>query len=152
MNAATVVTIILVGGAIAMALYGAYRGAIRQIGSVAAFLLGFLAAKLFSGRITELFEWPQMLSYVLVFVAVFIAVVFLARILRFTVKMLLLGPIDRLIGLLIGAAKWMLFASLFLNLVWACGFHPECLDTPAAYWIGRFAPKLFGLASGYFNN
>ena len=151
MNAATIMTVILVGGTIGMAIYGAYRGAIRQIGSVAAFLLGFLAAKLFSGRITALFEWPQMLSYVLVFVAVFIAVVFLARILRFTVKMLLLGPIDRLIGLLIGAAKWMLFASLFINLVWACGFHPDCLNVPAAHWIGRFAPKLFGLAANYLS-
>ncbi len=145
MNAATVMTVILVGGTIAMAIYGAYRGAIRQVGSVAAFLLGFLAAKLFSGRITALFEWPQMLSYVLVFVATFIAVIFFARILRFTVKMMLLGPIDRLLGLLIGAAKWMLFASLFVNLVWACGFYPDCLNIPAAQWIGRFAPKLFGL-------
>ena len=151
MNAPTIVTVILIGGTIAMAIYGAYRGAIRQIGSVAAFLLGFLAARLFAGRITALFEWPPMLSYVMVFVAVFIAVVFFARILRFTVKMLLLGPIDRLIGLLIGAAKFMLFASLLLNLVWTCGFYPDCFRVPAAQWIGRFAPKLFGLAQQWVN-
>lgn len=149
MNAQTLVTVILIGGTIAMAIYGAYRGSIRQIGSVAAFLLAFLAARLFSGHITSLFECPPMLSYVLVFAAVFIAVAFLARVLRLTVKMLLLGPIDRLFGLLIGAAKWMLLTSLLLNLIWACGVHPECLQVPAAQWIGRFAPKLFGIAQQY---
>ncbi|MBD5239188.1 MAG: CvpA family protein [Bacteroidales bacterium] len=151
MNLTAIITVILIAGTIAMAIYGAYRGAIRQIGSVAAFLLGFLAAKLFSGRITQLFEWPQMLSYVMVFVAVYITVVFLARIMRLTVKMLLLGPLDRLFGCLIGAAKWMLFASLLINLIWACGFSPECLQTSTAHWIGRFAPKIFGFAQGYLN-
>lgn len=144
-------SVILIAGTIAMAIYGAYRGAIRQVGSVAAFLLGFLAAKLFSGRITELFEWPQMLSYVLVFVAVYIFVIFLARIMRLTVKVLLLGPLDRLFGLLIGAAKWMLFASLLINLIWACGFYPESFQTATAQWIARFAPKIFGFARDYLN-
>lgn len=149
MNLPLIVTIILILGTIGMAIYGAYRGAIHQIGSVAAFLLGFLAAKLFAGGITRLFEWPQMLSYVIVFVAVYAFVLFLARIMKLTVKMLLLGPLDRLFGLLIGAAKWMLFASLIINLIWACGFYPECFQTPAAHWIGRFAPKIFGFAQGY---
>ena len=152
MNFTVIMTVILIAGTVAMAIYGAYRGAIRQVGSVAAFLLGFLAAKLFSPGITRLFEWPQMLSYALVFVAVYISVIFLARILKLTIKMLLLGPLDRLFGFLIGAAKWMLFASLVINLIWACGFSPECFQTPTAHWIGRFAPKIFGLAQAYLNS
>lgn len=144
-------TVILIGGTIGMAIYGAYRGAIRQIGSVAAFLLGFLAAKLFAPGITRLFEWPQMLSYVLVFITVYITIVFLARIMKLTVKMLLLGPLDRLFGALIGAAKWMLFASLLINLIWAGGFYPLCFQTSTAHWIGRFAPKLFGFAQACLN-
>lgn len=151
MNAPTVVNVILIGGTIAMAIYGAYRGAIRQVGSIAAFLLAFLASRLFAGKVTGLFEWPPMISYVLVFATVFICVTILARILRLTVKMLLLGPIDRFFGLLIGAAKWMLLISLLLNLIWACGSHPACLEIPAAQWIGRFAPKLFGLAANYLS-
>lgn len=143
MTAAQVVSIILIGGTVAMAIYGGYRGAIRQIGTVAAFLFGFLASKLFAGRLTALFEWHPMISYVLIFTTVFISVMILARILRLTVKMLLLGPVDRLFGLLIGAAEWMLFASLIINLIWALDFHPDCFSTPTAQWIGRFAPKLF---------
>lgn len=151
MNAPTIINVILIGGTIAMAIYGAYRGAIRQVGSVAAFLLAFFASRLFAGQITELFAWPPMISYVLVFATVFICVTILARILRLTVKMLLLGPIDRLAGLLIGAAKWMLLTSLLLNLIWSCGSHPDCLDIPAARWIGSFAPKLFGMAQQYMS-
>lgn len=143
MTVTQIVSIILIGGTIAMAIYGGYRGAIRQIGTVAAFLLGFLASKLFAGRLTAIFEWHPMISYALIFTAVFITVMILARILRFTVKMLLLGPVDRLLGLLIGAAEWMLFASLVINLIWALDFHPDCFSSPTAQWIGRFAPKLF---------
>ena len=90
-----------------------------------------------------------MISYILIFTAVYISVIILARILRFTVKMLMLGPIDRLIGLLIGVAKWMLLTSLIINFIWALGFHPVCFGVTAAQWIGRFAPKLFGLAQQY---
>ena len=143
MTVTQIVSIILIGGTIAMAIYGGYRGAIRQIGTVAAFLLGFLASKLFAGQLTAIFEWHPMISYALIFTAVFITVMILARILRFTVKMLLLGPVDRLLGLLIGAAEWMLFASLVINLIWALDFHPDCFSSPTAQWIGRFAPKLF---------
>ncbi len=151
MNFSVIVSIVLILGTIGFAIYGGYRGAIRQVGSVAAFLLGFLGAKLFSPGITRLFEWPQMLSYVIVFVAVYAFVLFLARIMHLTVKMLLLGPLDRLFGALIGAAKWMLFASLLINLIWACGFFPDCFQTPTAHWIGRFAPRIFGFAQGYLN-
>lgn len=149
MNAITIVNVILIGGLVIMAVYGAWRGCIRQIGSVAGFLLGFLAARLFAPTVTQTFEWPGFLSYALVFSAVFVAVEILARVLRLTVKMLLLGPIDRLLGLLVGAAKWLLFASLLINLIWVCGFSPEWLQTPVAAKVGRFAPKLFGLASNY---
>lgn len=149
MNAPTIVNVILIGGTIAMAIYGAYRGAIRQIGSVAAFLLGFLAARLFAGKVTELFQWPSMLSYALIFSAVFVCVVILARVLRLTVKMLLLGPIDRLCGLLIGAAKWLLLMSLLINLIWMCDVRPSWLAIKSAHWVGEFAPRLFGLASNY---
>lgn len=133
----------------AMGLYGAWRGGIRQLGSVAAFLLGFLAAKIFAPQVTGLFQWPSAVSYALVFSAVFVVVTILARVLKLTVKMLLLGPIDRLLGLLIGAAKWLLFASLTLNLLWLLGIESSTLHTPVCQWVGRFAETLFGFAQTY---
>lgn len=129
-----------------MGLWGAWRGGIHQLGSVAAFLLGFLAAKLFAPQVTDLFQWSSAVSYALIFSAVFVGVTILARVLKLTVKMLLLGPIDRLLGLLIGAAKWLLFASLTINLLWLIGVESPALHTQVCTWTAGFASRLFGFA------
>lgn len=147
MDIPTIINLLLLGGTIGMGIYGAYVGGIRQIGSVAGFLFGYLGAKLFSPSITDLFHWPPFLSYILVFCTIFICVVILARVLKLTIKMLMLGPVDRLLGLLIGCAKWLLGASLVINFIWMCGFHPVWLAGRIPMWVGAFATRLFGIVS-----
>lgn len=145
MDAPTVVNLLLLGGTLGMGIYGAYLGGIRQMGSVAAFLLAYLGAKLFAGQLTQMLDWPSYLSYLIVFCTIFIVVIILARVLKLTVKMLMLGPIDRLLGLIIGCIKWLLGASLFINLLWLCGAHPVWLDGTIPQWVGQFVTRLFGI-------
>lgn len=146
MDAVTVTNVILIGGTLAMGVYGAYRGGIHQIGSVAAFLIAFFVARLLGGSVAEGVHCPSMVCYAAIFATVFVGVTILTRILRLTVKLLLMGPIDRLLGLLIGAGKWLLLCSFVLNLAILAGLHGAALNTPFATWVVAFLPRLFGLA------
>lgn len=149
MNAPEVVSLILMVGTVGFAAYGAWRGCIRQLGSVAAFLFGFMGARLFAPQLASALQLPPMLCYVVVFALIFLFVVMLARLLHLTVKMLLLGPIDRLLGAIIGAAKWLLLTSLLINLFIMCAPGTELFTAPVSQWVAKFAMRLFGLAQTY---
>ncbi len=146
MDSVTVLNVVLIGGTLAMGIYGAYRGGIHQIGSVAAFLLAFFVARVVGGSVAEAVKCPSMVCYAVIFATVFVATTVATRILRLTVKLLLMGPIDRLLGMLIGAAKWVLICSFVLNLAIFAGLHGAALSTPFAKWVVAFLPHLFGIA------
>ncbi len=149
MTAAAWVGVSLIVATVAFAAYGAWRGAIRQIGSVAAFLFGFLAAQLFGANVAAALALPVFACYCIVFAFIFALVVVLARVLRLTVKMLLLGPFDRMLGAVIGAAKWVLLTSLLLNLFIMCGVPAEYFAARFTRWVIEFLPRIFGLAQNY---
>lgn len=149
MTTSSIVSLVIVAGIVVFAIIGGYKGAIRQIGSVAAFLLGFLGAGLFGASLCNATGLPSILCYTLVFAIVFILIVLLARILKLTVNMLLLGPVDRLIGALIGVAKWLLLATVMLNLYVLCGAPTEPLSATPTQWVIQLLPRLFGIAQQY---
>ncbi len=145
---AIVSTVILAGTAVCAA-WGMWRGAICQLGSVAAFLFGFLGARLFGTEVARLSGLPQVLCYIIVFALIFVVVMMLARVLKLTVRMLLLGAADRLCGALIGAAKWLLATSIALNLFILCDPHTTALSARPTQWTVELLPRLFGLAQDY---
>lgn len=145
------ISLVLIAGTVGFAVYGAWRGCIRQIGSVAAFLFGFLGARIFAPAIALKLQLPQLLCYVVVFALVFIVVMLLARALHLTVKFLLMGPVDRLLGAIIGAAKWLLLTSLLINLFLMCVPDSTLFATPVAQWVAKFATRIFGLAQTCLN-
>ena len=75
MSAQQIADIVILGGAVAFGVYGMWRGAIRQLGSVAAFLCAFLMARLFG---LDMADWlggvNPMIGYTLVFALVFIGI------------------------------------------------------------------------------
>ena len=146
MSTPEIINLTLIGGTVAYAAYGAWKGFIPQLGSVAAFLLGFLGARLFGPPVAAQLELPLMLCYVVLFAIVFILTTMLTRVLHLTVKMLLLGPVDRLLGAIIGAAKWLLLTSLLINLFLLCAPDTTAFSAPFAQWVRGFAMRLFGLA------
>ena len=82
MSAQQIADIVILGGAVAFGVYGMWRGAIRQLGSVAAFLCAFLMARLFG---LDMADWlggvNPMIGYTLVFALVFIGISLIASVL-----------------------------------------------------------------------
>lgn len=127
----------------AAAFFGYTKGAVRQIGSVAGVVVGYIAAKALGARAGIALLMPQadaeaeatadaataaaastmtqpvaeILGSVIVFTAAFIAVYIIARVLRGAVSMAGLGPLDSLAGAVLSAAKWFLAVSIVLNLL-----------------------------------
>lgn len=151
MTTPEIVSVILIAGTVGYAIYGAWRGCIRQLGSVAAFLFGFMGTRIFAPTVAAALQLPLMLCYAVVFALIFLVVIMLARVLHLTVKMLLMGPVDRLLGAIIGAAKWLLMTSLLINLFLMCAPGSAAFSAPLSQWVVKFAPRLFGLAQTYIN-
>ena len=106
MSAQQIADIVILGGAVAFGVYGMWRGAIRQLGSVAAFLCAFLMARLFG---LDMADWlggvNPMIGYTLVFALVFIGISLIASVLKFTANLLMLGAVDRLAAAYVDPAE-----------------------------------------------
>lgn len=144
MNSANICDIILIVGAVGFGVYGAWRGVLHQLGSVLAFLLGFLGARMFGSQMAAALNLNAVLSYIIVFMIVYIGVTVIFKVLRFTAKMLLMGPLDRFCGLLVGALKWFLFASIVLNLLYMIEPSWPIFHSKLTAWTIRFVPWLLG--------
>lgn len=146
-----VTDIILIVSAVGFAGWGIYRGAIRQIGWIAAFLCSFFMARMFGQRCAEAMDIDVIIAYIAVFIAVFIIVSILFRVLKFTAHLLLMGPLDRAAGMLVALFKWGFCASLLLNIFYLCNPHWPIFSSVLASHTMKFAPKIFGLATGYLS-
>ncbi len=149
MSAQQIADIMILGGAVAFGVYGMWRGAIRQLGSVAAFLCAFLMARLFG---LDMADWlggvNPMIGYTLVFALVFIGISLIASVLKFTANLLMLGAVDRLAGLVIGALKWLLLMSILLNLAQLADIGLPVYGSRIVTATADLAPWLFGYAAG----
>lgn len=152
MTNAQIISLVLIFGTVAYAAYGAWRGAVRQAASVVAFLFGFLGARLFAPSVADGLHLPQFVCFALVYAFFFTCVMILARVLRMTVRMLLLGPLDRLAGAIIGAIKWLLLTSLLINLLILCAPETTLFSAPFSRWVAEFAPRLFGMALNFYQS
>ena len=103
---------------------GVWTGFVRQAAFIAALVLAFMAASGFSRQLAVLCKpfvaSPQLsflLTYALLFVAVYLAVMLTGAGLRRVMKVSLLGGFDRLLGGLFGFGKGVFFATmLFMTL------------------------------------
>lgn len=133
------------------AAWGCWRGFIRQLGSFVAILLGIVACQLFGPKVAASLGWQLWITDVVLFLIVYIAVILLSRLIHSASKALLLGPVNRAAGALLGIVKALILASIVLN-VWLA-FEPKSdirrgVVTPT---VCRIAPKLFGYVAGYIN-
>jgi membrane protein required for colicin V production len=105
---------------LASVLWGVWRGFVREVISLAAWVLAFLGANLFAGPLGELL--PKALStpeirVLIAFIAVFIVILaicaLLARLLSRLVKVAGLGELDRTLGGVFGLARALLILLAF---------------------------------------
>ncbi len=125
-------------------LRGLWRGVIREVSSLIALAAGFIAAGRYavpvSGSVQQVVGNPQVavgLSYVGVFLAVFVCVVVMGALVRKVLHAVLLGWADRLGGGVFGLAKGVLISCLVL-------FVLTLFVPPHSAWIAesRLSPHL----------
>lgn len=120
MTALDIFVILLLGGA---ALVGFVRGFTHEVLSLAAWVAGIAALKLFHGPLQDQLVGPvgtdagaSVLAFALLFLPSYVAVKLFARAIGGRARRSVLGPVDRLLGGGFGMLKGLLGATLFFLL------------------------------------
>lgn len=118
------VVVIIVVGAI---IRGAMSGLVMQLAS----LLGLIIGAIFAGQLADvvapwLISWMKasdneriigILSYVIAFLLIFMAICFIGRLLQATIEAIKVNSLNRLAGAAFCVVKWLFLLSIILNLV-----------------------------------
>lgn len=105
---------------------GYRRGIIKQLGAVVGSIGGIILCNALAPTLAENFNTPDdtvetqlmhtVLSYVVIFIAVYVGVRLLSRIFSSLLIATNLGELDNIIGAIYKPLEWALMLSLFLNL------------------------------------
>ncbi len=141
---------------------GIWKGFFREILGFVGVVLGAFLAILGFGPVSKIFhrlvpEIPSViwvfLSFLLIFIAVYLLSRFLAGILSKLSKMVLLGWLNRLLGGLVGALKGAIFISLFLLLLGFLPFQNALQNVRNDCWffqpLQRVVPLVYNLFSDF---
>ena len=142
----TIISVIILTGALIAAGVGLYVGIIKQLSSVLALVLGVLAGRFFGATVALELGLHVFVGSAIVAVGVYLAVMILTKILRKTAHFLLLGPLDRTLGAIVSVICWLAFASLLLNLYVLSVPETTLLDSAFTQWTLDFLPMLIGTA------
>lgn len=120
MNSIDISILIIIGVGF---VFGLFKGLVRELASLAAIVLGIYGAKLFSSLLVPLFinvlgvseKVAQPLSYVVLFVAIAVALLVLARTVDKVFDAVSLGGLNKFLGGLFGALKYALVISVLIN-------------------------------------
>lgn len=135
---------------------GLFRGLVKEVSSIIGVLGGFLAAYSFygtaGGYLSGLVSSPayrNLLAFLIIFSAVVILVNVLAMVIKYLLKIVFLGWLDRLGGVVFGFIKGALIASvLFLALT---AFLPKgtplIRESMAAPYVAIVSEKLAAVVS-----
>ena len=137
------------------AIFGLMRGFIAEVASLAAWVAGFVAVRLFHSSARAAFaeagsgEMLSSIAAVLVpFLLALLAVKLLGALLSKTAKDSIIGPFDRLLGLGFGMVKGVLAAGLlFLTITVALKLVPGEGDRPRWLAEAKTRPTLALVAS-----
>jgi len=118
---------------LALAIISGYRkGLIIEIASLVAFILGIIACLKLTHRVilfihpwTGDSKWVPFICYLVVFLIVYILVLWIGKLLEKVVKIVQLGLINRLLGVLFSLLKMCFFISLVLWLINQAHLIPE---------------------------
>lgn len=153
MSATDIIIFVILGGAL---VYGAIRGAIRQIGTFAAFVAGILVCRIAGGALIWRFcpdggTFAVCCCYVLLFLVSFAVVMLVAHLLRGTARKIGLGTVDRIAGSVLAILVAGVVISACLNVYFAIVPDAEsAFCTPSMPWRGalvKLVPVLVGYAA-----
>jgi membrane protein required for colicin V production len=129
-----------------------FRGALREVFSLVAMMMGYLAAGRYGSDLGEVFgnwisggRWVQVAANSIVFIAVWLGAGFLGKLLSRLADRSQMGPANRIAGGIVGLAKGMFVLGAVFAILEA--FAPSVL--PAAHENERVMPYV-RLAGKYF--
>lgn len=104
-------------------VFGLFKGLVRELASLVAIVLGIYGAKLFSSLLVPLFvnllgvseRVAQPLSYIVLFIAIAVVLLMLARAIDEVFDAVALSGLNKLLGGLFGALKYALIISVLIN-------------------------------------
>lgn len=104
-------------------VFGLFKGLVRELLSLAAVVLSVWGARCFEPRVSpwlaEVFDMQpgvaQAVAWLLLFVAIALLLLVLARLIDGFFKAIALGGLNKLLGGVFGALKWALVVSVLLN-------------------------------------
>ncbi len=115
MNPFDMAIIVVVGYCI---IRGIFRGLIKEVASIVGLVAGFYVAYSYHGAMAPLFSkwiaepaYVKIASFIFLFCSVFLIIVLTGMLIRFVVKLVLLGVVDRIFGGVFGALKAALIVS-----------------------------------------
>ena len=139
-----IIDIIMLGLVVLMTIWGMVRGLVRQVGDLAALILGIVGANLWGNQVTaqllEHTEWSMLVCQFIAYIGLFIAIYIIIRIVA--------GCIKSMAGGLFGAFKTILFVSLLLNLAMLVAQDaefwksPELTQSICYETVRNFAPEV----------
>ena len=106
-------------------IFGLFKGLIRELTSLLAIVLGIFGAKLFAPVVSHFLiksfdfspKTAHPLSYLLIFIAIAISMLMLAKMLDKMFESMSLGGVNKLFGGVFGALKYALIISVLLNII-----------------------------------
>lgn len=135
-----------VGGVLGFA-----RGALAQVGQIAALVVGILAARTLGGAACGLVHAESATAIACCYAAVFLAAYgitwLVAHMLRSAVRAVHLGIVDRLCGMAFKVLQWLFLLSLGLNVALMIYGDDAELRHPGKPWraaVVELAPKVLG--------
>ncbi len=151
MSGIDIFIIVVLGAA---AIMGFVRGMLSQVGQIAGLVVGVLACRVFGSTVIDLVGGNgeasavvSLVAYGIIFVATYVAVWLLARLLRLAVHAVKLGIFDRLAGAVFKMFLWSIMLSLALNVVLLISGDDEMFNSrkhPYRAMVLNIAPKVLG--------
>lgn len=120
----SLIDIIIMLVIIAAAIRGAIKGFVAEAASMAAIIFGIGGAILFSRKLSLMLErylgrtaWNQIITFLLIFLVIYIGIKLLEGILHAVFEKLNLNKLDRALGFFLGVAEGLLIGGLVLFLL-----------------------------------
>jgi membrane protein required for colicin V production len=142
---------------LALAIINGFRkGFIIEIASLIAFILAIIACLKLTHKLMELIQpytgnskWLPFVSYLLVFVLVYLLVLWIGKLLERVIKIIQLGAINRLLGIAFSLLKMCFFISLFFWLADMVHLIPKQSENQSFVYkaLNNLAPGFFSWVS-----
>jgi membrane protein required for colicin V production len=142
---------LIIAGLLISIAWGAWRGLVREVISVAAWVLAFLGANYFGGPLADVLpdsvptpELRMLIAFVAVFIVILAVCTLVGQFLRKLVKVAGLGELDHVLGGLFGVARALVILLAFAILagLTALPRQPMWRDSVSGPPMGRAALAL----------